>query len=237
MADVTSAPDATSTGTAQTAQSQATSASTPAPQSTSNTAAPAAATGATQASDTSSKPVNLFELPEFRQYQSQAEKRAAQERQVYQRKLDEMQQQMQQFRLQSASEDDRPLIERDMYKQQLAQLTAEQQRQAALAQQWGDIQRLAEFSGLKAEELWQQNFSNIGDAAFYAMEHMSKAQKANFEKSLEAAIAERERKREANAVDLGGGAPVTTDDVKTRKMNDALNRKDGKSFVLQYLQG
>ncbi len=236
MADVTSASDATSTGTAQTAQSQATSASTPAPQSTSNTAAPAAATS-TQASDTSSKPVNLFELPEFLQYQSQAEKRAAQERQTYQRQLAEMQQQMQQFRLQSASEDDRPLIERDMYKQQLAQLTAEQQRQAALAQQWGDIQKLAEFSGLKAEDLWAQNFSNIGDAAFYAMEHMSKKQKADFEKSLEAAIAERERKREANAVDLGGGAPVTTDDVKTRKMNDALKAKDGKSFVLQYLQG
>jgi len=236
MADVTSASDATSTGTAQTAQSQATSASTPAPQSTSNTAAPAAATSA-QASDTSSKPVNLFELPEFRQYQSQAEKRAAQERQTYQRQLAEMQQQMQQFRLQSAPEEERALIERDMYKQQLTQLTAEQQRQAALAQQWGDIQRLAEFSGLKAEELWQQNFSNIGDAAFYAMEHMSKAQKANFEKSLETAIAERERKREANAVDLGGGAPVTTDDVKTRKMNDALKAKDGKSFVLQYLQG
>ncbi len=236
MADVTSASDATSTGTAQTAQSQATSASTPAPQSTSNTAAPAAATSA-QASDTSSKPVNLFELPEFRQYQSQAEKRAAQERQAYQRKLDEMQQQMQQFRLQSAPEEERALIERDMYKQQLTQLTAEQQRQAALAQQWGDIQRLAELSGLKAEDLWQQNFSNGLDAALYAMEHMSKAQKANFEKSLEAAIAERERKREANAVDLGGGAPVTTDDVKTRKMNDALKAKDGKSFVLQYLQG
>ena len=236
MADVTSASDATSTGTAQTAQSQATSASTPAPQSTSNTAAPAAATS-TQASDTSSKPVNLFELPEFRQYQSQAEKRAAQERQTYQRQLAEMQQQMQQFRLQSAPEEERALIERDMYKQQLTQLSQEQQRQAALAQQWGDIQRLAEFSGLKAEELWQQNFSNIGDAAFYAMEHMTKAQQANFEKSVEAAIAERERKREANAVDLGGGAPVTTDDVKTRKMNDALKAKDGKSFVLQYLQG
>jgi len=236
MADVTSASDATSTGTAQTAQSQATSASTPAPQSTSNTAAPAAATG-TQASDTSSKPVNLFELPEFRQYQSQAEKRAAQERQTYQRQLAEMQQQMQQFRLQSAPEEERALIERDMYKQQLTQLTAEQQRQAALAQQWGDIQRLAEFSGLKAEDLWAQNFSNIGDAAFYAMEHMTKKQQADFEKSLEAAIAERERKREANAVDLGGGAPVTTDDVKTRKMNDALKAKDGKSFVLQYLQG
>jgi len=236
MADVTSASDATSTGTAQTAQSQATSASTPAPQSTSNTAAPAAATG-TQASDTSSKPVNLFELPEFRQYQSQAEKRAAQERQTYQRQLAEMQQQMQQFRLQSAPEEERALIERDMYKQQLTQLTAEQQRQAALAQQWGDIQKLAEFSGLKAEDLWAQNFTNGVDAAFYAMEHMSKAQKANFEKSLEAAIAERERKREANAVDLGGGAPVTTDDVKTRRMNDALKAKDGKSFVLQYLQG
>jgi len=236
MADVTSASDATSTGTAQTAQSLATSASTPAPQSTSNTAAPAAATG-TQASDTSSKPVNLFELPEFRQYQSQAEKRAAQERQTYQRQLAEMQQQMQQFRLQSAPEEERALIERDMYKQQLTQLTAEQQRQAALAQQWGDIQKLAEFSGLKAEDLWAQNFTNGVDAAFYAMEHMSKAQKANFEKSLEAAIAERERKREANAVDLGGGAPVTTDDVKTRRMNDALKAKDGKSFVLQYLQG
>lgn len=236
MADVTSASDATSTGTAQTAQSQATSASQPAPQSTSNTAAPAAATS-TQASDTSSKPVNLFELPEFRQYQSQAEKRAAQERQTYQRQLAEMQQQMQQFRLQSAPEEERALIERDMYKQQLTQLTAEQQRQAALAQQWGDIQRLAEFSGLKAEDLWEKNFSNGVEAAFYAMEHMTKAQKANFEKSLEAAIAERERKREANSVDLGGGAPVTTDDVKTRKMNDALKAKDGKSFVLQYLQG
>lgn len=236
MADVTSASDATSTGTAQTAQSQATSASAPAPQSTSNTAAPAAATSATQASE-ASKPINLQEVPEFKQWQTTMNKTLERERQTYQRQLAEMQQQMQQFRLQSAPEEERALIERDMYKQQLTQLTAEQQRQAALAQQWGDIQRLAEFSGLKAEELWQQNFSNIGDAAFYAMEHMSKAQKANFEKSLEAAIAERERKREANAVDLGGGAPVTTDDVKTRKMNDALKAKDGKSFVLQYLQG
>ncbi len=144
---------------------------------------------------------------------------------------------MQQFRLQSAPEEERALIERDMYKQQLTQLSQEQQRQAALAQQWGDIQRLAEFSGLKAEDLWAQNFSNIGDAAFYAMEHMTKQQKLDFEKAVEVAIAERERKREANAVDLGSGAMVTTEDMKTRKMNDAIKAKDGKSFVLQYLQG
>ena len=230
MADVTSAPVA-SEGTAQTAQSPTTSTPTTAPQSTSTTSTTAPVT--TPVSE--AKPVNLFELPEFRQYQSQAEKRAAQERQQYQSQLARMDQQMQQFRLQSAPEDERPLIERDLYKQQLAQVQAEQQRQAALSQQWSDVQKLAEFSGLKADDIWAQNFSNIGDAAFYALEHMTKKQKSDLEKLVESAVAEKERKREANTVDLGGGAPLTTTDLKTRGMNDALKKKDGKSFVLQYL--
>lgn len=229
MADMTSATE-TLEGTGQTPQSQPTSDQTAAPQSasTSSTVAPA-----TQASE--SKPVNLFELPEFRQFQSQAEKRAAQERQRYQQEVSALRQQMQQLRIQSAPEEERALIERDTYRQQLEQLTQEQQRQAALAQQWADIQKLAEYSGIKADDLWQQNFSNIGEAAFYAMEHMTKKQKAEFEKSVEAAIAERERKKTANAVDLGGGAPLATDDIKQRKMNDSLKKRDGKSFVLELL--
>jgi len=230
MADVTSAP-ATSEGTAQTAQSQPTSTPTSAPQSTPSTTSSTPVAPTTQASDTGSKTVNLFELEDFRKYQAQQEKRIAAERQQYQRQLAEMQQQIQQVRLQSAPEEERALIERDMLKQQLTQLTTEQQRQAALAQQWSDVQKLAEFGGMKAEDLWAQNFSNIGDAAFYVLENMTKKQQTDFEKAVEAEIAKRAQQREANAVDLGGGGAVTTEDIKKRKVEDAFKSKDPLAFM------
>lgn len=235
MADMTSASSA-SEGTAQTAQSpQPTSTQTNAPQSTTSSAG--STTQSTPAQQATEKKPNLFESEEFRKYQSQQEKRFQTERQQFQQQMARMQQEMQQFRLQSAPEEERVAVERDMLRQQLAQFQQEQQRQAMLSQQYGDIQRLAEYSGMKAEDLWQQNFSNIGDAAFYAMEHMTKRQKAEFEKAVDAEIERRAKQREANATDLGGGAPVTTDSLKEKSYKDALKRKDGKAFVLQYLQG
>ncbi len=181
--------------------------------------------------------VDLFQSEEFRKWESNRKKQEMAREQQYQQQMARMQQDMQNFRLQSAPEEERVVIERDMLRQQMAQLQQEQQRQAMLSQQYSDIQRLAEYSGMKADDLWQQNFSNIGDAAFYAMEHMTKRQKAEFEKAVDAEIERRAKQREANASDLGGGAPVTTDSLKEKGYKDALKRKDGKAFVLQYLQG
>ena len=146
-----------------------------------------------------------------------------------------LRQQMQQVQLQSAPEEERVVIERDQLRQQLQQFQQEQQRQAQLSQQWQDLDKMAKIAGMKTEDLFSQNFRDIGEAAFYVLENMTAKQKAEFEKSVEAAIAERERKKEANAVDLGSGAAVTTDDIKHRKLNDSLKRRDGKSFVLELL--
>ena len=231
MADVTSAPDA-SAGTAQTAQSpQPTSNQTQAPQSTtSSTGSTTSAPVSTQASE-SGKQFNLQESPEFKKWQAQVNKTIERERQQYQQQLAAMQQQMQQFRLQSAPEEERIAIERDMLRQQLAQTQQEQQRQAQLAQQWNDIQRLAEKSGLKAEDLWSQNFSNIGDAAFYALEYMANNSKTEFEKAVDAEIERRAKQREANKVDLGGGAIQTSVDAATEKINSAFKSKDVRGFM------
>lgn len=237
MADVTSATVA-SEGTAQTAQSQSTSTDT-APQSASTSSSSTGSTPALQTATSgqqqSSKPTNLFELPEFRQYQSQQEKRAAQERQRYQTEMAQLRQQMQQMQAQALPEDERVAFERDSLRQQLAQFQAEQQRQAQVAQQWNDLDRMAKIAEMKTEDLFSMNFRDIGEAAFYVLENMTAKQKANFEKAVEAAIAEREKKREANAVDLGGGAPTTTDDIKQRKLDASLKKKDGKAFVLELL--
>lgn len=232
MADMTSDTNA-SAGTGQTPQSQPTSTET-SPQSASTTGSTSSTPAPVKDSGQGGKP-NLFESEEFRKYQSQQEKRIAQERANYQREMAALRQQMQQVQLQSAPEEERVVIERDQLRQQLQQFQQEQQRQAQLSQQWQDLDKMAKIAGMKTEDLFSQNFRDIGEAAFYVLENMTTKQKAEFEKSVEAAIAERERKKEANAVDLGSGAAVTTDDIKHRKLNDSLKRRDGKSFVLELL--
>lgn len=232
MADVTSAPSEASEGTAQTAQSQTTSTETTAPQSASSNTSNTPTT--TKDSGASSKP-NLFESEEFRKYQSQQEKRIAQERANYQREMAQMRYQMQQVQLQSVPEDERVVVERDQLRQQLTQFQQEQQRQAQLSQQWQDLDKMAKIAGMKTEELFNQNFRDIGEAAFYVLENMTEKQKNEFEKSVETAVAERERKKEANSVDLGSGAPMGTDDMKGRKLKDAIKNKDSKAYFLEYL--
>jgi hypothetical protein len=231
MADSISGAESTSQAPGQTTEAAATRGEEAAHQSTE--AVSSTGTKATpQAPAAAPAKTDIFASEEFRKWESNRKKQEQVKEQQYRNQMAQLQQQMQQFRLQSVPEEERVVIERDTYKQQLAQYQQEQQQQEQLAQRWNDIQKLAAYIDEKPENLWEKNFSNIGDAAFHVLDGL----KARLEQQAEIKAEEIVEKRARNTVDLGGGGVVTTDDAKERKYKDALKAKDGKAFVLQLLQ-
>jgi len=202
-------------------------------QPTSGQAAPQAQaqpTGQDGQGQSSQPKVNLFELEDFKKYQSQQEKRFTQERQQSQVQLAQLQRQLQELRVQSIPEDERAAFEVEEIRRQNAELQQQIEYNRLMTQKYADIQKLSTKSGVSVDDLWK--FETFAEAAEYALEHTVKSKEADVERLAEELI----KKREAARSDLGGGAPVTTEELDTRNRKDAIKRKDGKAFVLDYLK-
>lgn len=168
------------------------------------------------------KPVNLYELPEFKSYQAQVTKTMTQ-----------LQQQLQQF---EASRHEQAMagmddLERRDYLLNLKERELEayrvQAQQAQIAQQrMQDIQKLSTMSG--APTTIFEAAETYDDAVRLAMEYMrtngTAAQQAQVERAA------------ANRVDLGGGKPLTPQEQRERTMTDLLKKGDTRSYFKMMLE-
>jgi len=168
------------------------------------------------------KPVNLYELPEFKSYQAQVTKTMTQ-----------LQQQLQQF---EASRHEQAMagmddLERRDYLLNLKEKELEayrvQAQQAQIAQQrMQDIQKLSTMSG--APTTIFEAAETYDDAVRLAMEYMrtngTAAQQAQVERAA------------ANRVDLGGGKPLTPQEQRERTMTDLLKKGDTRSYFKMMLE-
>ena len=168
------------------------------------------------------KPVNLYELPEFKSYQAQVTKTMTQ-----------LQQQLQQF---EASRHEQAMagmddLERRDYLLNLKERELEayrvQAQQAQIAQQrMQDIQKLSTMSG--APTTIFEAAETYDDAVRLAMEYMrtngTAAQQAQAERAA------------ANRVDLGGGKPPTPQEQRERTMADLLKKGDTRSYFKMMLE-
>ncbi len=173
---------------------------------------------------------------EFRKYQVNFDRRyeqarqeavqARQEAQRYQQQLGQFQQQWEAQQMQALPDEQKPLFENQRLRQQLQQMQNQMQQvnmqnlkqQAMLA-----LKDRAAAKGVDVtlDELAQHQ--NADDAWDYILDKGLKG--------VGQRQAQRQEKRDANSVDLGGGAPVTnTSDYQTR-YDRALKRSDAKAML------
>jgi hypothetical protein len=167
--------------------------------------------------------VNLFDLPEFKGYQQQFNRTVS----ALQSELQQLKQQQTQAQMSGMDDLEKANFllqekEREIagYRQAMQQAQIEQQRQR-------DLQALAEDSGAPMGVL------GVAETYDEAVKLALKWMKDNGASKAEIA----EAKKEANAVDLGGGGAVTPQDRETKERNELLKRGDTRSLFMKMLEG
>lgn len=167
------------------------------------------------------KPVNLYELPEFKQYQSATDRRMAelqqklaeQERRQHEAAMAQMTpEQRNQYQLQLAQQ------EIQQYRQTFQQMQEQQQRAR-------DIAELSRLSGAPAKVF--EAAETYEQATMLALEYARQ--------NSPEALAARQQRQEANRVDLGSGAAVTADDRKLQAAREALRQGDSIAYFRELL--
>lgn len=175
--------------------------------------------------------VNLFELPEFRQYQSTLTRQQQQREQEYQRKLAEYEQRMQQ--LEEANLDDYEKAQRRAERAEnelnkfRTQMTQQQQQEEANRKILEDMQRISTKTGIPIERLFTAQ--SYDEAWEMGLAHLK-------EQSTVLQKAEEER-LEANRTVVGGGKASTPTDRTAKVQNEYLSKKDGKGYIHSILYG
>lgn len=182
------------------------------------------------------KPVNLYDLPEFREYQSQRDRTEAQRQREYQQQMAQMQRQMQEqmdrLAMQNMPDEERGQYltqrqlqqlqqERDAYAQQLQALQTEQAR----------LQVLSEIAGLTGAPLTELVKASGPDEAWklgitYTRNQAQAAQQQ----------AQQQQRSAANLPDIGGGAPSTPVSDLKRQYEQARADYDGAAMTRIRLQ-
>jgi hypothetical protein len=167
--------------------------------------------------------VNLFDLPEFKGYQQQFNRTVS----ALQSELQQLKQQQTQAQMSGMDDLEKAnflLQQKEQeiagYRQAMQQAQIEQQRQR-------DLQALAEDSGAPMGVL------GVAETYDEAVKLALKWMKDNGATKAEIA----EAKKEANAVDLGGGGAVTPQDRETKERNELLKRGDTRSLFMKMLEG
>jgi hypothetical protein len=167
--------------------------------------------------------VNLFDLPEFKGYQQQFNRTVS----ALQSELQQLKQAQTQAQMSGMDDLEKANFllqekEREIagYRQAMQQAQIDQQRQR-------DLQALAEDSGAPMGVL------GVAETYDEAVKLALKWMKDNGASKAEIA----EAKKEANAVDLGGGGAVTPQDRETKERNELLKKGDTRSLFMKMLEG
>jgi len=158
--------------------------------------------GATETTPQQSQPqtsqprINLFESPEFRQFQ------ASQQRQIaeYQRQAQEYQQQLHAARMEQMDDLEKANYTADQYRGAYEQMQQQVERQQLEYQRWQTLQELSVKTGVPVEKL--SVAATPKDAYELAIAEM----KAQTETIANTRAAELAKRQEANRPDIGGGS-------------------------------
>lgn len=168
------------------------------------------------------KPVNLYELPEFKKYQSQNDQRVAQ----LQQKLAEQEQRQHEAAMAQMTPDQRTQYQLQLAQQQLQHYQQTFRSMQEREQRNKDIAELSRLSGapanvLEAAETYEQ-------ATMLALEYARTHSPAT--------LAAQQQRQEANRVDLGSGSAHNTDERKVIAAREALARGDAMTFYKSFFE-
>lgn len=179
---------------------------------------------AVPASAPAEKPVNLFELPQFREYQSAQSRREQERERAYQQQQQQMAARLKELETRDLSDEQRlayEVRERDEY---IARL--EQERQVRLErenlerQKFEDLRLLSEATGVPMQDLFEAQDRN----------HAAQLAKQKLQARLNQRTPEQEQAvREAMRPDLGSGARTPAASERSKALQKHL--KEGNSYA------
>ena len=184
---------------------------------------PQTSEGAAPQSQPTKEKVNLFDLPEFKGYQQQFNRTVS----SLQAEVQQLRQQQAQAQMSGMDDLEKANFLLQQKEQEIAQYRTAMQQAQINQQRQTDLQSLAENSGAPMHVL---GVAETYDEAVKLALAWMKEQGAS-----KAEIAE--AKKEANSVDLGGGAASTPQDREARERTEMLKRGDTRSLFLKMLEG
>jgi len=168
------------------------------------------------------KPVNLYEIPEFKQYQSQQDRRLAQ----LQQKLAEQEQRQHESAMAQMSPEQRTQYQLQLAQQQIQNYHQQFQTLQEQQQRQRDIAELSKLSGAPASIF--EAAENYEQATRLALEYARTHSPAN--------LAAQQQRQEANRVDLGSGSAHTVDERKVIAAREALRQGDAITFYKSFFE-
>lgn len=163
---------------------------------------------ARQPEESEQKEINLDELPSFRKYKSQSDKREAELRRQYaetQRALDQLQGQLHQQRVQGMDDTQRLAYENQLLKQQIQETERKRQLDYMAFQRDRDITEVAAELGVDRDVL--EESLEPGDDSFALWKKAHRLQQTGRETKAPPK-AQASQSRVDSKVDLGVGSPV-----------------------------
>lgn len=191
---------------------------------------------------TPGKKPNLDDDPAFRKWKSEQDKKAAalqaaldraeRERQEEKQRLAWYEQQLEQLQTRDLDEPSKLAYENQKLKRTLAALEQQRQIEEGRKRIFEEIQKEWKADGIDIPFDVMAN-ANGADEAHFLAKRFALAQLRKSPLAREQARAE---KREANAVDLGGGAAVTPDDDWEAEAKRLLKKKDSVGYARHILK-
>ena len=167
------------------------------------------------------KPVNLYDLPEFRNVQSNWTR----QQQEAQQQIAMLQQRMQEQELSGLDDYERALKEAEIARNQLAgfqqQIGQQQQQEEANRRIIGDMQRISDKTGVPVEDLIAAK--NYDDAWDIGIQYMKDEGATRTEQA--------EASKEANRTIVGGGKASTTTSRSEQALQKASEDKDPVAYL------
>lgn len=170
--------------------------------------------------------VNLYELPEFRQYQSSVSRQVEEERQ---RRL-ALEKQVEQERLAKMND-----YQKEKYFRQQAEARAQELEQRLALNELRDakqrdLKSLSDLTGAPLDIF--DGVESLVDANMVAMKWMKENSEKQIKERLKAAL----DAREANQPDTGGGAPRPTLTPREEKFQQAASNRNATAYVAALLE-
>lgn len=187
---------------------------------------------APQSQQLEAKKPNLFESPEFRNVQAQWQRQIAQER----KEREQLAQQLRQVQRANLPEEELHQVELRDRDERINQLQSQIEQQQLMAQIVQDFQQLSGFSGIPVEELFDAyksgKVNNLVEAQQLAMMRM----KESFEKAAAQKAEQIVQKQQNNEVAVGGGAPMSGDDIRMQRLREFTKKKDSVGYFRELLR-
>lgn len=177
---------------------------------------------AEQGQQTPQKSVNLYELPEFKEYQRQVSRTMTD----MQRKLQEQEQRQHEAVMAGLSPEQKLAYQLQLKDREIQQYRQTFEQQQIDSQRAADIRNLSQWSG--APESVFAAAGSYDEAVRLAMEYARQ--------NSPGAVAAQQQRLEANRVDLGVGKVLAPVDQKSAEAKVALDRGDTRAYFRMLLE-